>query len=139
MDDHLRVVDQLGKKLAILDRVEEVLHSVVTLQMADVFHAAGGEVVQQHNVIASFEQTLREVGADKTGPAGDQKAQRASSKSLRIVFVFRRSAARNRILLRGGREFARLRFAISIGVRIAAVRIIVVWRGGIHCIEDDAD
>jgi hypothetical protein len=47
--------------------------------MADVVHAAGGEIVEQHDVVAAIEQALCKMRADEAGTASNQKSQ----KSLR--------------------------------------------------------
>ena len=38
-----------------------ILHAVGRLEMADVFDAAGGEVVEQNDAVAAVEEPLREV------------------------------------------------------------------------------
>jgi len=48
-----------------------IFHPVGRLEMADVLHAAGGEIVEQHDVIAAIEEPLSEMRADKAGTSGD--------------------------------------------------------------------
>jgi hypothetical protein len=39
--------------------------------MADVFHAAGGEIVEHDDVIAAVKKPFGKMRADKAGTAGD--------------------------------------------------------------------
>jgi len=39
--------------------------------VADIFHAASGEIVEQDDGIATLEQALGQMGAYETGTAGD--------------------------------------------------------------------
>jgi hypothetical protein len=39
--------------------------------MADVFHAAGGEIVQQDDGVTALKKALRQMRSDETGTAGD--------------------------------------------------------------------
>ena len=55
------VIDEFGDKLAILDVVEVILHPVEGFEVADVVHAARGKIVEQHDIVAAFEQALREM------------------------------------------------------------------------------
>jgi hypothetical protein len=73
------VIDEFGDKLAILDVVEVILHPVEGFEVADIVHAAGGKIVEQHDVVAALEQALRKMRADEAGTAGDQKSQKASN------------------------------------------------------------
>jgi hypothetical protein len=61
MDDHIGIIDEFGKQLAILDVVEVILHAIGRLEMTDIFDAAGGEVVEQNDAVAAVEKALREV------------------------------------------------------------------------------
>src|SRR6266849_1159441 len=61
MDDDIGIVDEFGKQLAIFDVVEVILHAVGRLKMANVFDAAGGEIVEQNDAVAAVEKALREV------------------------------------------------------------------------------
>jgi hypothetical protein len=45
MNDDVGIIDKLGEKLAVLDAVEVVLQVFGTLQVPDIFHAAGGKIV----------------------------------------------------------------------------------------------
>jgi hypothetical protein len=46
----------------------------------DVVHAARGKIVEQDDVVAAIEQTLREVRANEAGAAGNQKSQNSSKR-----------------------------------------------------------
>src|SRR5713226_8360070 len=72
MDDDIGIINEFGEQLAILDVVQVILHAFGRLEMADVFDAAGGEVVEQSDAVAAVEQSLREVRTNKAGAASDQ-------------------------------------------------------------------
>jgi hypothetical protein len=55
-----------------------IFHLAGSLEVTDVIHASGGEVVEQHDAVAAGEKPLRQVRTDETGAAGDQKTQSAS-------------------------------------------------------------
>jgi hypothetical protein len=40
-------------------------------QVADIFHATGGEVIQQDDRVTTVKKLFRQMRADETGPAGD--------------------------------------------------------------------
>src|SRR5713226_1507155 len=61
VDDDIGVIDELGEQLAIFDVVEMILHAVGRLEMANVFDAAGREIVEQDDAVAAVEQALREM------------------------------------------------------------------------------
>jgi hypothetical protein len=71
MYDDIGVIHELRQKVAILDRVEVILHPVGTLEVPDVFDATCGKVIEQDYFIAAFEKTIRQMGADETGTAGN--------------------------------------------------------------------
>jgi hypothetical protein len=39
--------------------------------VADIFHAAGGEIVEEDDGVATLEQAFGQMGSDETGAAGD--------------------------------------------------------------------
>jgi hypothetical protein len=87
VDNHIGVVDKLGKQLAILDMVEVILQQREILEMADVVHAASGKVVEEDDAIAAIDKAFSQMGTDKTGTAGNQIAQRASLQGLAVIVV----------------------------------------------------
>src|SRR5581483_10100709 len=108
------------------------------LEMANIFDAASGEVIQEDNVIAAFEKPLGEMGTNETGAAGDEITQRASLENLGIVVAVPRGFLPDRFrLFIVIRVHAFLR-SIPVRVRIVAVGIIIVGGAGIHGIENDA-
>jgi hypothetical protein len=80
MNHRIGVIDELGDKLAILNVVEVILHPVTRLEVADVVHASGGEIVEQHDIVAAVEQALCKMRADEAGTAGNQKSQKSSER-----------------------------------------------------------
>ncbi len=47
----------------------------IILQMADVFRAAGNQVVKTDNLMAFCQQTVAEVGPEESGASGDQASR----------------------------------------------------------------
>jgi len=76
--DDIGVIHEFGEQLAILNAIQVILHALGGLEMTNVVDAAGGEIVQEHDVIAAVEQTFGKVRADETGPPSDEIAQMAS-------------------------------------------------------------
>src|SRR5713101_233373 len=118
-----------------------ILHAFGRLEMADVIDAAGGEVVKQNDAVAAVEQPLREVRTDKTSAASDQISQRASLQGLRVVVLIARNAKRDGfgIVIMSVGTFGGFLGTIAIGIRIIAVRVVVVRSAGIDGIENDAE
>jgi hypothetical protein len=46
--------------------------------VADILHAAGGEIIEQHYVLAFFQQSLGKMGTDESSAASDQVSHAAS-------------------------------------------------------------
>ena len=59
---------------------EVILHPVEGFEVPDVVHAAGGKIVEQDDVVAAIEQTLRKMRADEASAAGNQKSQNSSKR-----------------------------------------------------------
>src|SRR5882672_12689872 len=55
------------------------MHPVILLEVADIFHASGGKIVHQQDLVAPLQQTLRQVGTNKTRAAGNEIDQAKSS------------------------------------------------------------
>src|SRR5262249_23111851 len=61
-----------------------------TLEVADIVHAARGEVIEDENLIPARQIGVGQMGADETGASGDQNAhdrsslRRRSSRTTRI-------------------------------------------------------
>ena len=69
--DDVGVVHEFGEQLTILDGVEVVGHALGGFEVADIFHAAGGKIVEQNNGVAALKKALGQMRADETGTAGD--------------------------------------------------------------------
>src|SRR5690349_7158402 len=82
MNDHIGIVYEFGEQLPILDVVQVILEAGAGLEMANILNAARGKIVEQDHAVAAIQQPLREMRSNKTGTAGDQKAQRALLKEL---------------------------------------------------------
>jgi hypothetical protein len=71
MYDDVGIIDELGKQLAVLHAVEEILQAFGRLEMPDILDAAGGQIVKQDYVVAATEEAFRQMGANETGAAGN--------------------------------------------------------------------
>src|SRR5712692_1461139 len=142
MDDHIGIIYEFSEQLTILDVVEVILHAIGRLEMADVFDAACGEVVEQNDAVAAVEKALGEMRTNKTSAASDQIAQRASIKGLGVIVII--------IIIAGNAlgdgfgiffmlSFSRFLGAISARVWIIAVRVVVIRGAGIHGVEDHTE
>src|SRR6202007_887064 len=48
MDDCVGIVHEFSDELAIFDSIQVILELGVRFQMADIVHAAGGQIVEEH-------------------------------------------------------------------------------------------
>jgi len=142
VDDDVGIIDEFGEKLEIFDVVEVIFHLAGSFEVADVIHATGREIVEQDYAVAAGKKTLRQMGTDETGAAGDQITQRASLQS-QVIVVMPRGAFADRLrkfrfiaIVSGISGFLR---AVTIGIGIVPIRIVIVWSAGIHRIQDDAE
>jgi len=71
MNDNVSVIHELREKVLIFNPIEVVLQILNSFQVADVLHAARREVVQEHNLLSSLQQSLREVRTDKSRTTRD--------------------------------------------------------------------
>jgi hypothetical protein len=71
VDDDVGIVDELREQLEVFNVVQVIFHLAGGLEVTDVIHASGGEVIQQNDAIAASKQSLGEMRTDKTGAAGD--------------------------------------------------------------------
>jgi len=71
VEDYIGFIHQLGKQLPIGDGIEEIAEARVKLEMANIFNAAGGEIVQHDDIIAAMEKRFSQMGADESGSAGN--------------------------------------------------------------------
>ena len=74
MVDHVHTVHELGGHRGVLDAPDRVVEVRVPLEVLDVVDAAGGEVVEDVDLVTAKQTSIREMGADKSGAAGDQNA-----------------------------------------------------------------
>ena len=127
MDDDVGIVDEFREQLQIFDIVQVIFHVAGSLKVTDVVHASRGEIVEQDDAIVASKKPFRQMRTDETGAAGDQITQSASSESL-IVFTIARGAFGDRFSEIVGfmSRFSRFLRTIAIGIRIVAVRIVVV-------------
>src|SRR5262249_12484105 len=137
VNDHVRVIDKLGEQLTILDAVKMILEARARFEMADIFHAAGGKIVDQNNTIAAVEEPFRQMRPDEASAASDQKAQGTSSQRLRIVIVTQGHGFALRILDIAWREFPGFLRTIAIGVGVVSIRVVIIGGAGIHPVEND--
>src|SRR6267154_6210580 len=55
------------------------MHPVILLEVADIFHASGGKIVHQQDLVAPLQQTLCQVGPNEARATGDKINQAKSS------------------------------------------------------------
>src|SRR5256885_3805881 len=73
--DDIGIVDELGEELTIFDIVQVIGEALGGFQVADVFHAAGGEIVEQDYGVTALDQAL------------DRKSTRLNSSHLVISYA----------------------------------------------------
>ena len=71
MKNDVCLVHQFGKQMAVFERLKEIMHAVILLQMADVFHATGTEIVHDQDFVAALQQTLRQMRPDESCSASN--------------------------------------------------------------------
>ncbi len=71
MDDTLDTDKGLGKELTVEDRALEILRLSVSMARRRAVHLLL-ERVEHANPVAGSQEAVDQVGADKTGPAGDE-------------------------------------------------------------------
>jgi hypothetical protein len=49
-----------------------IFEPVGAFEVTDIFHAAGGEIIEQHHLFAFFQQSLGKMGTDESSAARDQ-------------------------------------------------------------------
>src|SRR5258707_15013160 len=109
--------------------------------MTIVGAAPSGEIVEEAEEMAGSEKRLGRLRTNKPATACDQIAQRASLQGLGIVVAIAGAAMGDGfgILFVFVRNFSRFLRAISVRVRIIAIRIVIVGGAGVHSIENDAE
>src|SRR5258705_2683 len=139
MDDDIGVVDELCKELAIFDIVQVIGQALGGFQVADIFHAAGGQIVEQNDGVAALKKAFSQMGSDKTGTAGDQKAQLSSSEFLIVVVIVNGDFVTGIETFIGRRGFRVLLRAVALRIRIIPIGIVIVRGGGIYCVQNDTE
>ncbi len=96
MKDDVGLIHKFRQELAIFQWFEKIMHPVILLEVPDIFHAPGGKIIHQQDLVAAFEQTLREVRSDKTRATCDEINQasppgRLVLAQLRFGFSARRA------------------------------------------------
>jgi len=71
--DDVGLVDELGDHGVAIGRADRVLEARIALQVADVLHAAGREVIEQMYRVVVLDQQIAQMRADEAGSAGDQE------------------------------------------------------------------
>ena len=74
MEDDVAAIDELGEQRLVVDRIDEVLEPLTSLQMGDVLDRAGRQVVEHQDLMAACEQRVGEVRPDESGATGDERA-----------------------------------------------------------------
>jgi hypothetical protein len=71
MHDDVGIIHKLGNELAVLNVIQKILQPLGTLEVAKIFDTAGGQIVEQHNVIAAINEAVGQMRANETGAASD--------------------------------------------------------------------
>lgn len=58
--------------MAILKRVEHIMKSAAAFQVADIFHTASRQIVQNKNVVTAGNQLVRKVRPDESSSTCDE-------------------------------------------------------------------
>src|SRR5215469_13335499 len=74
MKDRVGAVNQLRQKLPIEYALKVILEGGSMFKGLNVFHAAGRKVVDDRDLMTSFEQLFRKVGTDETSSTSDESA-----------------------------------------------------------------
>ncbi len=72
MEHDIGAVDELGRERLVHDRVDHVVETRPPLEVGDVVHRPRGQIVDDHDVMASGEQGVGQMGSDESGAAGEQ-------------------------------------------------------------------
>jgi hypothetical protein len=71
VEDNVTPVDEFGQERLVFDRIDEIFESRPPLEVGDVLHRTGREVIEHEHVMPVFEQGLRQMRADEAGSARD--------------------------------------------------------------------
>ena len=75
MEDYVALIDQLGSERMVVNRIDRVMKTRMTLEMLNVFDGAGGKIVDHVNFIAALDVSVAEMRADKTCATCNQYSQ----------------------------------------------------------------
>jgi hypothetical protein len=71
MKHDFRFIYKFGKEHSILNRIEDGLETLVTLEMPDILDAACRKVIEDDDFIAPRQQTLGQVRSDESCSSGN--------------------------------------------------------------------
>src|ERR1700676_2331304 len=66
VEDDIGLIHQFRQQLAIFQGLKKIMHSVIFLQMADIFHATRRKIVHEQDFISTFKQPFRKMRSHKT-------------------------------------------------------------------------
>src|ERR1700733_9267161 len=69
MENYIAFIHHFGQKMLIHDGIENVMETIVFLEVPDIFHATRGKVVEDKNFITARDQRLCQMRTDKTSTA----------------------------------------------------------------------
>jgi hypothetical protein len=75
VEDHVAPVNQLGEERLVVDAVDGVVEARVLLQVRDVLYRAGREIVDDRDLVAALQISVRQVRPDEARAARDQNSQ----------------------------------------------------------------
>ena len=68
MEDDVAAIDQLGQQRLVRDGVDGVVELGVRLEVRDVVDRAGGQVVEDEDLVAAIEQRFGQMRPDEIPP-----------------------------------------------------------------------
>src|SRR5712692_8188023 len=75
MKDDVALIDKLGRHWLVVDVLYRVVKARILFQMADIFDAAGGQIVDDEDLVAVLQIRVGKMRANETRPARDQNSQ----------------------------------------------------------------
>ena len=76
--DDVAPIDQLREHGFVGDRVDRVMETRIALQVDDVLHRSGRQVVEDEDFVAAFEERFRKMASDEARATCDQHTHRFS-------------------------------------------------------------
>ena len=82
MKNHVALIDQFGSEGMIVNSVDRVMETRMTLEVLDVFDRAGGQIVDDVDFVATLNVSVAQMRSDKAGATCDEYSQISSLRKL---------------------------------------------------------